>query len=522
VLVIGAAAAVTAAEPAGSPTASPFAIDFNTAVDANNINMQVCNVGAFALTRTGMNLEYPKGSGNYCLYSSGIWVGATVNGETRVTVCGYEPEFRPGIIYPDGTYDPYTDPIYHVYKIVRGDTTSADYTGWPAQHGAPVTPEGKPLLTGEQTLWCVYHDADSTYHVSVEGSTPPLGVEVQQTIFAFDWHIAMGNVIYLRLKVMNKLGDTLNDTYFGIWTDPDIGGSGDDFVGCDPALGLGFAYNGTNNDIRYGTQPPCVGYDLLKGPRGDGGADLGMTSFEGYSNGQDPINPTMSYRYLQGLTGGGFPIIDPTTGNPTTFMLSGDPTTGTGWVDSHPDDRRFIMGSGPFTMAPGDTQEIDLAIVAARGWNRIVAVRQMKILDELAQAAYDAGFIGQFLPLSPVAGPDDAARKPGGDEQPQECYSRPADQASVSGNVWLAAGPNPARGAVTIRLQAPAGSPCALRIVDAAGRLVRVLDARSQGASAEVAWDGKNSSGQEVPPGIYWVCLTAAGHTEAAKVVMLK
>ncbi|HVP57754.1 MAG TPA: FlgD immunoglobulin-like domain containing protein [bacterium] len=522
-LALGILTAALAAGPTAPPTPSPYIIDFNTKVDANNISMYVCNLGAFAYARSGTNFEYPKGSGKYCLYSSGLWVGAKVNGQTRVTVCGYTPEYRPGVIHPDGTYDPYTDPIYHVYKIVRGDTASTDYTEWPAQQGAPVNSAGKPLLTGDQTLWCVYHDADPQYHTSLEGGTAPLGIEVQQTIFAFDWQIAMGNVIYLRLKVINKLANTLTDTYFGIWADPDIGGAGDDFAGCDAAENLGFAYNGGAYDSQYGSQAPCLGYDLLKGPRGDGGSDLGMTSFAVYASGQDPISAAVSYRLLQGLSGGGFPIIDPTTGNPTTYMLSGDPDAGTGWLDSHPGDRRFIVGSGPFTMAPGDTQVVDLAIVAARGWNRVVSVRQMKVLDRAAQAAYDAGFAGMFLPGSPATSLDAASQKGGGDDVRAEYNSRPLDQPAGSPDIRLAAGPCPARGAVTISFEAAKGDAPSLRIIDAAGRLVRVLDARSrEGTRAEVQWDGRNSAGESVPGGIYWVCLSARGHAEAAKIVMLR
>ena len=37
-------------------------------------------------------------------------------------------------------------------------------------------------------------------------------------------------------------------------------------------------------------------------------------------------------------------------GPPTNYMFTEDPETGTGWLDSSPADRRFMMSTGPFTM----------------------------------------------------------------------------------------------------------------------------------------------------------------------------
>ena len=54
----------------------------------------------------------------------------------------------------------------------------------------------------------------------------------------------------------------------------------------------------------------------------------------------------------------GQPWTDPITGEETVFVLSGDPVSGTGWVDGiqlPPGDRRMVMASGPFMMSRGDT-----------------------------------------------------------------------------------------------------------------------------------------------------------------------
>ena len=524
VLLCSAFAYPAAAASPTAPQPSPGDIDLDTYLDANNLSTPITNLGTFAFRPGGASLEYPRGSGKYCVFASGLWVSAKVNGQTRVTVGSWIPEFRPGVIRPDGTYDPFTDPIYRVYKIVKGDTLSSDYTEWPVQHGAPATSAGKPLLLGDQTLWCVYHDADPAYHTALEGGTQPLGIEVQQLAFAFDWRVAFGNVVFLQFKVINKLANTLDSTYFGIWSDPDIGSAADDLAGCDPAAGLGFAYNGSNYDANYGLHPPCVGYDLLRGPRGDDGTNLGMTSFRAYGNGADPINASMSYYYLRGLSGNGSRLIDPTTGNPTAFEVSGDPVSGSGWLDRNPSDRRFIVGTGPFTMAPGDTQEIALGIIAARGRSRIVSVRLMKELDKAAQAAYDAGFSGCFLPAAFEAwddGPPEGPKR--GDETPAEFGAKRTDLSRDGSSSWLSAGPNPSREGVTIRFRNPASDGVTVSILDCSGRIVRTLDgAAPPGTEAAVEWDGRDALNRRVPPGIYFVYLAGPEEARTAKIVLLR
>jgi hypothetical protein len=96
-----------------------------------------------------------------------------------------------------------------------------------------------------------------------------------------------------------------------------------------------------------------------------------------------------------GLTGQ--PFRDP-QGNPSSFTLTGDPQTGTGWLDGQQypaGDRRMGLASGPFTMAPGDTQEIVVAEICAGalpGVDRLSAVGLLKFYDKVAQLAYDNGF----------------------------------------------------------------------------------------------------------------------------------
>jgi subtilisin family serine protease len=86
----------------------------------------------------------------------------------------------------------------------------------------------------------------------------------------------------------------------------------------------------------------------------------------------------------------------------------------------------------------------------------------------------------------------------------------PADDpmAEVPGSLTLRVGPNPARGAVHLRLGRPTSTDTRLRIYDIAGRRVRTLVVEP-GQSA-VLWDARDGAGRLLPPGMYHVNVEGA------------
>ena len=392
-------ARLTSTSPGRPPQRAPAIIDNATRMDANNLDMALTNHGslAFDLTTGNAGLIYPRGSTNTVVFAAGPWVGATVGGDLRVALGEYSQEFVPGPMR-NGTFLA-DEPRFRNFKIFRGDTTGFDYLNWPVEDGAPVDGSGKPALLGDVMTWCVYNDADPTLHTNNAGATQPLGIEVQQSTIAFKRSGALGNAIFVKLKYINRGFDRLDDTYVTFWADPDLGGFTDDLVGCDTLRNLGFCYNATNQDQQYGSDPPAVGFDLLRGPivqRFPGVYDtLGMTSFTKFINGTDPTSAIESYNYMRGLNRDGSPVHvnDDTTDAVTTFQVSGDPVAGTGWLDTSPADRRLMISSGPFTMSPGDSQEILLAIIVGQGTDRLASVTQLRNVDDLVQSAFDAGLL---------------------------------------------------------------------------------------------------------------------------------
>ena len=214
----------------------------------------------------------------------------------------------------------------------------------------------------------------------------------------------------------------------------------------------------------YGTNPPAVGLDFFEGPYqdedsidnpltnvftdaidslgipyegigigyGDGVDDnerFGMRRFVYYNNSGNPINgepstPLHYYNYMNGIwkngqkmAYGGDGVSAATGANldiPADYFFPGDTdpfSWGTGGVDvdpwtevtsgNPPADRRFIQAAGPFTLEPGDYNNITVGVVWARAsaGDPSESVKLMQIADDKAQALFDNCF-------EIVSGPD--------------------------------------------------------------------------------------------------------------------
>ncbi len=381
-------------------------IDYTQRLDINNTSMVVTNTGSFAWEKLTGNagLEFPKGSGRTAVFAAGLWLGARVGFDTRVTVSEYSDEYQPGSMvggFPDNP----NRLEYKVYKLNRAyssvaerDAALADYNAGALPHGAPpvsLLPDGTLGITGDQMLWAVYNDAEPVNHNNDAGGTAPLGVEVQQTTFAFSRPGPLGNTVFIRFKILNRGFNQLDDMYLGVWLDPDVGGFTDDVTGCDPSRSLGYCYNAYNLDAQYGGAPPAVGVDLIQGLLDPAtNARLGLTAFATYINGTDPTSFVESYNYMRGYQATGDPIVDPTTGLATSYFHSGDPLAGTGWLDTAPSDKRMFMGTGPIAMAPGQQQEILIALIVGQGGNDLGSLARLKCDEPAIQAFAEAGFSG--------------------------------------------------------------------------------------------------------------------------------
>ncbi|HEX9006639.1 MAG TPA: hypothetical protein VF889_05060 [Bacteroidota bacterium] len=450
---------------APSPTMKTTGTPVVTFLDINNISTPLRSNGTADINvqQTQSGFVFPKGSGKTAIYISGFLWGAKIAGDPQVRVGGsaYSSGLQAGKILPSGAAQDPADPGVRIYRV-RPDWRSADlaseisdegssaadvraqydadWNEWPWRDGAPYTDvDGNgvydptvdiPGVKGaSQTVWFVANDLNTTNTANLYG-TQPLGVECQYTIWAYSQQGALGNMIFKSYLLINKSTQTFDSMYVCQWADPDLGNATDDLVGCDTSLSLGYVYNGNNVDATYGSlPPPAAGFDFFQGPKvpspGDsaifrgkrlqGFKNLPMTSFFYFilsdpyladPTTKDPAGATQFYNFFRGKIGlTGQPFLDP-EGNPSPFVMTGDPQRGTGWLDGRQfpaGDRRMGLASGPFTMAPGDTQEVVVAEIAAGalpGVDRISAVGLLKFFDKVAQLAYDNGF---QLPSPPPA-----------------------------------------------------------------------------------------------------------------------
>ncbi len=416
-------------------------------LNLNNISTVFKNDGVsdINVSQDRSGFVFPKGTGKTAVYQSGFLWGAILNrpGEDDPHVGGsvYRSGLQEGKIISPGVAEDLTLPHVRIYRvrpyvypggpfvdlsveaIDEGKTEQEiraqyelDWTEWRAQDGAPfddVDENGVynpnvdiPGIPGaSQTIWFVANDLSESRSYYLYG-TAPMGIEYQATYWEYNNGSYLDNLFFRKYKLINKSDVTFNDMYISMFSDPDVGDAGDDYAGCDTTLNLVYAYNADDHDAIYYTYPPpAVGFDLLKGPTNETNKSLNMTATYYFSSSDptitDPVQGSYSegavrfYRFMQGVNSlTGEPIINPVTGVPTTYMLSGDPLTGEGWVDGlqyGPGDRRVGLASGPFNMAVGDTQEVVIAEIAAIGFDRLQEIKILKYYDVLAQTDFDNG-----------------------------------------------------------------------------------------------------------------------------------
>ena len=315
-------------------------------------------------------------------------------------------------------------------ELVSKSLPTDDFSNWPVHDGAPwqdANGDGVynpadgdyPDILGDVFHWYVMNDGNAATHTPLWG-TSPMNVDVQTSVFGFDQAGPMGNILFVRWVMINKGSDELDSVFVSMWHDDDVGDATDDLVGCDIASSVGYTYNDADGDNTYGVEAPAAGADFFQGPLVESLGDsatiftwskengyhlrtfhdmkkLGMTSFVKYINGNpiyaDPDNAIETYNYMNGLVGTtGEPFENPVTGEESVFVHDGDPTTGSGWIDDVPGDRRYLMTSGPFYFAPGDTQEVVGALIMAAGSNWAKSITKMLYFDNFAQGAFDANF----------------------------------------------------------------------------------------------------------------------------------
>ena len=406
-----------------------------------------------------------------------------------------------------------------------------DWNEWPVSDGAPFEDKNgngvyEPSVDvpgvkdAAQTIWFVCNDMDPGLTTNFYGS-PPLGIELQVTIWAYTQPAPLENMLFKSYLLVNKSTTKFDSMYVSQWADPDVGSSADDFVGCDSLYQVGYAYNSQPKDTLYNPlPPPASGFALLQGPvvpspgskavfRDRTIADhrnLPMRAFYYLKPGDFictniclyPMDDWVHvyYSLFQGFVPGTHQHFQGPVGGETPFALPGDPKTHSGWIDGMlfgAGDRRMGLASGPFTMAPGDSQEIIVAEVAAGAFSPVT------YLDAIDLLKY-------YVAVARTMTLDDVSTQ----ESPPASFQ-------LSQNY-----PNPFNPTTTIRYSLPVMSRVTLKIYDVLGREVSTLVEETQPAGVKtVHWNATDQVGHSVAGGVYLCRIQVDGIGDQSKTGIL-
>ncbi len=398
-------------------------------LDINNVRAALFNTGGLFWSDEDNTYTVPKVGNANSIFASGIWIGGLDNAsELRFAGTTYGPfEFWPGPIDENGNPPVDCSRYDRIFKVSLVDlfayessgTLTDDLRDWPVQWGAPVidgdgikgnydlNAGDRPDITGDQMAWWVMNDVGGRKKWS---QTEPIGLEVQVSSFAFATDDPVNNTTFYKYHLENKGSENLTDVYFGMWADPDLGYSADDFIGSDSSLGLAIVYNADNYDEGpdgYAEGPPAIGYDFVQGPHLHAtGERRQMDVFiDTRNNSSIPEPSNDGYGYMRALWRDGTRMTFGGSGyggtTPTNFMFPGNAASYEYWSEMNtdgsgkrntPSDRQFVMSTGPFNFPSGSVQEIVVAIIWSHSQSNLSSFTKLRLDDIYVQEWYDQKF----------------------------------------------------------------------------------------------------------------------------------
>lgn len=305
--------------------------------------------------------------------------------------------------------------------------------------------EDRPNLIGDFTAWCVFNDGVSRNERRF--MVDPLGIEIQQTIWAYNYISSLNNSVFIRYRIIFKGNELhpnlskLDSVVFSFVNDYDIGNYLDDLVGTDTLINSMYGYNkGSDDEFSY--NPPAIFSQLLQGPQAyipnvtfidnnnngvfdqgdtpissanlfidplynrkiDGAKNLGLNStniityyageiyeygfwnlLNGYNISGQKYNPC---QFNLGIVVGG---INCNEVNPK-FIFSGDPVTSTGWINNIPFDINAFLNTERFTLEKNKPVDIIVALTVGRGTSALNSITEGRKLCRFNKIFYEKNF----------------------------------------------------------------------------------------------------------------------------------
>jgi hypothetical protein len=160
-----------------------------------------------------------------------------------------------------GAFEDYNND--NIYNPCDGDYPAIEVKGCPTESNFP-----------DEIVFWVYNDAGNS-HTNTGGT--PILMEVQVQAFAYATNDQINDMTFYRYKLINRAVVAIDSTFFGMWVDPDLGCSEDDFIGCDTSRSMMYVYNQDETDgdsgcdcttgsTTYCNEVPALGVDYFRGP----------------------------------------------------------------------------------------------------------------------------------------------------------------------------------------------------------------------------------------------------------------
>ncbi|MBS1913812.1 MAG: hypothetical protein JST22_17625 [Bacteroidetes bacterium] len=409
----------------------------------SNIEVYSSNYGIF-----GLNVQanaaggvWPRGSGQAYIFGGGIWFGAQKvrpSGDTsKLCVIGYNPNSGASWMVPGVVTEPLIKSVidesadavnkYRLYFSTDYNSftgkafDAADISGpaWPIWDTDPNEklkfnryfgnyiedvnlrsrdnfPKGPAMISGEDIV-SLYKDTDLGKYERIARDSAikkgyPIGIQVQQTIYSWGFG-KYANFLFIKYSIVNKSGENLLNCYMAPALDMDIGSPSNDHNTIaipnkdDDSLNLAIQWSESESSSKpYG----YIGLDFLESPSIDARGfvrhdkrvftekeQVGLSVFQNWPIEEDPTTPEARYAFISDRT-------------------QRD-------VDIGPGDRRFLMSTGPFNMAPGDTARVVVGIMFAYGLGNVATGteqdrKNIYDVDRFAQKVYDENFLAPVPP----------------------------------------------------------------------------------------------------------------------------
>ncbi|MBI2427975.1 MAG: hypothetical protein HYV29_04130 [Ignavibacteriales bacterium] len=391
---------------------------------ASNNEFYLTNYGMYGhnVESGGAGWYWPRQSARAYIYGQSIWFGTKkkVGSDTlKLVSVGYNPNSGAGWFAPGSVDDGLatleeSDPRAAKYYMYMGidfsskgknvkDPSLAD---WPVRWKDLTRQPGKngyfgeyisdpaernsyqPVFISQEDMFCIYKDTDVKRNPEYKpGLGYPIGLEFQQTVYSWGFG-PYKDFVFFVYNVINKSGDTLRECYLAPAGDSDIGNATNDhnaFYSRADSLNLAFQF--TENETGYSG---VLGFDFLESPIVKTAADsllifqktgvtrrvgeqIGLTTFRNWVIENDPPNGPARYDFMAAGVRDG---------------------------DNGPGDKRLLMATGPFTMAPFDTARVVVCALIAPGRGNPITgdvqtngyLDSLISLDIFAQGVYDNNF----------------------------------------------------------------------------------------------------------------------------------